>query len=68
VVGDLALRVPEWRPAGQTSRVEALGRCGGDWRFQGGRAVLAQWVEGRRDLDVTCPGAGRDLGRWFQQY
>ena len=68
VVGDLALRVPEWRAAGQTSRAEALSRCGDDWRIQGGRAVLGQWIEGQRDLDVTCPGAGRDLGRWFQQY
>lgn len=67
VVGGLALGVPEWRAAGQTSRAEALERCGDDWQIQGGRAVLGQWVEGQRDLNVTCPGLA-DLGRWFQQY
>ncbi|MBZ5741159.1 hypothetical protein [Nocardioides mangrovi] len=68
VVGDLALGLPEWRAAGQTSREEALDRCGDDWRIQDGDAVLAQWVEDRRDLDVTCPGAAARLGRWFTQY
>ncbi|WP_231482760.1 hypothetical protein [Nocardioides sp. URHA0020] len=67
VVGDLALQLPEWRAAGQSSRVEALSRCGDDWQIQGGPAVLGQWVAGRRDLDVTCPGI-TDLGRWFRQY
>lgn len=67
VVGDLALGLPEWRAAGQTSRAEALSRCGDDWRIQGGDAVLGQWVAGGRDHDVTCPGLS-DLGKWFQQY
>ena len=67
VVGDLALEAPEWRAAGQTSQDEALERCGKDWQIQGGEAVLGQWVEGQRDLDVTCPGL-TDLSRWFQQY
>ena len=67
VVGDLALDLPEWRAAGETSRAEALDRCGEDWQIQGGRAVLAQWVEGQRDHDVTCPGLD-DLGAWFHQY
>ena len=67
VVGDLALKAPEWRAAGQTSQDEALERCGDDWQIQGGQAVLGQWVEGQRDLDVTCPGL-TDIGRWFQQY
>lgn len=67
VVGDLALEAPEWRAAGQTSQDEALERCGEDWQIQGGEAVLGQWVEGQRDLDVTCPGL-TDLSRWFQQY
>ncbi len=66
VVGDLALGLPEWRAAGQTSQEEALSRCGDDWQIQGGDAVLAQWVQGRRDLDVTCPGVA-DLGAWFHQ-
>lgn len=67
VVGDLALGLPEWRAAGQTSREEALSRCGDDWEIQGGDAVMGQWVAGQRDHDVTCPGV-TDLGRWFQQY
>ncbi len=59
VVGDLALGLPEWRAAGQTSQAEALARCGEDWQIQGGPAVLGQWVAGQRDLDVTCPGVDR---------
>lgn len=68
VVGDLALGLPEWRAAGQTSRAEARERCGPDWTIQGGRAVLGQWVEQGRDQNVTCPGVSARLGRWFQQY
>lgn len=68
VVGDFALGLPEWRAAGQTSRTEALARCGEDWSIQGGEAVLGQWVEDRRDQNVTCPGQERHLGRWFHQY
>jgi len=68
VVGDLALGLPEWRAAGQTSRAEATARCGPDWSIQRGRAVLGQWVEQGRDQNITCPGISADLGRWFQQY
>jgi hypothetical protein len=67
VVGDLALGVPEWRAAGQTSMAEALSRCGEDWSIQGGQAVLGQWVEGNRDRNVTCLGAELELGAWFAQ-
>lgn len=68
IVGDLSLGVPEWRAAGQTSRAEALSRCGDDWSIQGGAAVLGQWVADQRDHNVTCPGAAAELGRWFHQY
>ncbi len=68
VVGSLRLGLPEWRAAGETSRAEALRRCRPDWSFQGGDAVLGQWVEDRRDHDITCPGVGRELHRWFHQY
>ena len=68
VVGSLALGVPEWRAAGLTSRAEALRRCKPDWSFQGGDAVMAQWVADSRDHDITCPGVGRELRRWFHQY
>lgn len=68
VVGDLRLGIPEWRAAGQTSRAEALRRCGPDRMFQGGQSVLGQWVEAGRDMNVTCPGISSDMGRWFHQY
>lgn len=68
VVGDLVLNIPEWRAAGQTSRAEALARCGPDRMFNGGRAVLSQWVEDDRDQNVTCPGTSAEMTRWFHQY
>jgi hypothetical protein len=67
IVGGLSFKVPEWRAAGETSRAEALNRCGDDWSIQGGRAVLGQWVEAGRDLNVTCPGIAASLGSWFHQ-
>jgi hypothetical protein len=68
VVGSLRFEAPEWRPAGERGLAEALNRCGDDWSFQGGPGVLGQWVEDSRDRNVTCPGAVRDLSRWFHQY
>lgn len=68
VVGDLRLGVPEWRAAGQTSRAEALRRCGPDWSFQGGEALLGQWIEEGRDQDVVCPDANLLASRWFHQF
>jgi hypothetical protein len=68
IVDDLALGVPEWRAAGETSRVEAARRCGDAWAIQGGGAVLGQWLEGARDRDLTCPGVHRELARWFHPY
>jgi hypothetical protein len=68
VVGDLRLGLPEWRAAGQTSRAEALRRCGADRMFQGGRPVLSQWLQDGRDRNVTCPGTSAEMTRWFHQY
>lgn len=68
IVGDLHLQLPEWRPAGETSRAAALERCGGDWMFQGGAAVMVQWLEDSRDRNVTCPGESVQLPLWFHQY
>jgi hypothetical protein len=68
VVGGLRFGVPEWRAAGQTSRAEALRRCGSDRMFQGGKAILGQWVAGGRDIDITCPGTSSDMLRWFHLY
>ncbi len=68
VVGDFSLGgIPEWRAAGQTSRAEALRRCGDDWSIQGGPAVMGQWVEQQRDQNLTCPGIAADLGQWFHR-
>lgn len=66
-VGELALGVPEWRAAGQTSQAEALSRCGTDWQIQGGEAVFGQWVADHRDYNVTCPSV-TSLTPWFHQY
>lgn len=68
IVGGLRLGVPEWRPAGESPRAEALSRCGPSWMFQGGTAALAQWVDGDRDHDITCPGTSTYLSVWFHQY
>ncbi len=68
VVGDLRLGLPEWRAAGRTSRAEARRRCGTGWTFQGGTAVLSQWLEARRDQDLTCPGTSVRMAIWFHQY
>jgi hypothetical protein len=68
VVGSLRFGAPEWRPAGERGLAEALSRCGDDWSFQGGRAVLGQWLEAGRDRNVSCPGAISDLQHWFHQY
>lgn len=68
IVGDLALDLPEWRPAGPTSRATAESRCGADWVIQGGAAVIVQWVEQQRDQNVTCPRMPGTLASWFHQY
>ncbi|OIJ25200.1 hypothetical protein UG56_019250 [Nocardioides luteus] len=68
IVGDLQLQLPEWRPAGETSRDAALERCDGEWMFQGGAAVIVQWLEDGRDRNVTCPGESVQLPLWFHQY
>jgi len=68
IVGDLSLGLPEWRPAGETSRAEALRRCGDAAMFQGGHGVLGQWVENDRDMNVTCPGTSAFLEVWFHDF
>ena len=68
VVGSLELGVPEWRAAGHTSADEALSRCGDDWVIQGGEAVIGQWVQDDRDMNLTCPGVAADLSPWFHRF
>lgn len=67
VVGDLHLGVPEWRAAGQTSYDVARSRCGPQWSIQGGPAVLAQWTDGTRDHNTTCPHTASELDQWFHR-
>ena len=69
VVGDFSLGgVPEWRAAGQTSQAEALRRCKDDWAFQGGVAIMGQWVQLDRDRNITCPGARGSLTDYFHEF
>jgi len=68
VVGGVELGVPEWRAAGHTSGAAALATCEPDEDIQGGEAVLGQWVERNRDMNLTCPGVSLELERWFHQY
>lgn len=68
VVGDLSLGLPEWRATGDEGRAGALAGCLPGKAFQDGRPVMGQWLEARRDHNVTCPGVSADLGRWFHQY
>jgi hypothetical protein len=30
--------------------------------------VIGQWLEDNRDRNVTCPGASKQMFRWFAQY
>lgn len=69
VVGDFSLGgVPEWRAAGQTSQAEALERCKDEWAFQGGPAIMGQWVQFDRDRNITCPGAPGRLTDYFHRW
>lgn len=68
VVGDLRFGGPEWRAAGETSSKEALRRCKPDWTFQGGPGVMGQWLQERRDHNLTCPDAITTMSHWFTQY
>lgn len=69
VVGDFSLGgVPEWRAAGPTSQAEALRRCEDDWAFQGGTAIMGQWVQYGRDRNITCPDATGFLTDYFQTF
>jgi hypothetical protein len=65
---------PAWVPVGHSSNglVVASARCRRA-SFSGGEVLLAQWVEGGRDRDVTCPQlSGRAAGptpvtRWVDR-
>lgn len=47
--------LPEWRTVGTAGPAAALGACRGP-SFAGGRAVMAQWWDQRKDHDLLCPG------------
>ena len=63
VVGDLSFGVPEWRAAGETSRAEAVSRCGRDWSIQGGPAVMGQWIRTEDQVGGQL-GRGPVVGPW----
>ena len=59
--------LPAWVPAGRTDRATALTRCSGS--FNGGPVWIAQWTDGVRDFDVTCPGmTGYAQPHWLAGY
>jgi hypothetical protein len=66
IVGRVRYGLPEWRTAGLSTRSSALTMCRRH-RFQGGRAVVAQWYSAREDFDLICPGrpARPVLGEYF---
>jgi hypothetical protein len=65
---------PAWVPVGHSTNglAVASARCS-QVSFSGGEVLLAQWVNGGRDRDVTCPQlAGRAAGptpltRWIDR-
>lgn len=65
VVGDFSPGLPEWRATGDQGRAGARAGCEPAKSFQGGEPVMGQWLEDRRDHNITCPGIAADLGRWF---
>lgn len=69
IMGSHKLGLPEWRTAGPATPRAALARCR-ERSFQGGRGVLAQWWDSRRDYDRMCPGFGdrATMQRYFVKY
>jgi hypothetical protein len=50
--------VPVWATSGSNTRASAAARCSSR-SFSGGPVLLAQWSDGRRDHNITCPRATR---------
>ena len=65
ILGPIRHGFPEWRTAGLSTRRAALAMCRRD-RFQGGRAVMAQWYSTREDFDLLCPG--RPVGQTLREF
>jgi len=53
-----------WVPSGTNQRAKALARCS-QRSFSGGKVLLGQWSDGKRDYDVTCPGTTRSMRSLF---
>jgi hypothetical protein len=53
---------PVWATSGSNTRGAALAKCS-TRSFSGGPVRLAQWSDGRRDFDITCPGVTGSVGR-----
>lgn len=69
IVGDARYGLPEWRTAGPANARAALGRCY-ERSFQGGKAVLAQWWDRKRDYNRMCPGhaPAEQMRKYFHKY
>ena len=53
--------VPIWATSGKNSAAAAAARCT-TGRFSGGPVWLAQWSDGERDYNLTCPGVTGTAG------
>lgn len=69
ILGDTRYRYAEWRTAGPSNQQAAFGRCH-EQSFQGGRAVVAQWWDRKRDYNRMCPGFDKSpqMKRYFHKY
>ena len=47
--------MPTWVPVGRSGRAEAAARCAVA-SYTGTKPWLAQWTDGVRDYNLTCPG------------
>ncbi|MCW2601698.1 MAG: hypothetical protein JWM02_3527 [Frankiales bacterium] len=54
-------RTPVWATSGSNTRSAAVARCAAR-SFSSGPTMLAQWSDGRRDYDITCPGVTGTAG------
>lgn len=64
ITGNKRLASPTWVPAGTNRRGDALLKCTRR-SFSGGKVLMGQWSDGKRDYDVTCAGTAASMRRWF---
>lgn len=64
IMGGTRLSLPTWVPSGSPLRRKGLAKCSMR-SFSGGHVLLAQWTDGMRDYNVSCPGTAATMHRWF---